>query len=69
MKSMKERIQFIDYIKSVSQVKINKTFQRKIVNIFLLINLTYVLGNQKNRLIETVLLITLIICFGLEIRK
>ena len=31
--------------------------------------LTYVLGVQKNRLIETVLLSTHNICFGLEIRK
>ena len=32
-------------------------------------NLTFVLGTQKNRLIETVLLSTLNLCFGLEIRK
>ena len=31
--------------------------------------LTYVLGAQKNRLIETVLLSTHNICFGLEILK
>ena len=31
--------------------------------------LTYVLGAQKNRLIETVLLSTHNICFGREIRK
>ena len=31
--------------------------------------LTYVLGAQKNRLIETVLLSTHNICFGWEIRK
>ena len=31
--------------------------------------LTYVLGAQKNRLIETVLLSTYNICFGGEIRK
>ena len=31
--------------------------------------LTYVLGSQKNRLIETVLLSTHNIGFGLEIRK
>ena len=31
--------------------------------------LTYVLGAQKNRLIETVLLSTHNLCFGLEIRK
>ena len=31
--------------------------------------LTYVLGAQKNRLIETVLLSTHNICFGCEIRK
>ena len=31
--------------------------------------LTYVLGAQKNRLIETVLLSTHNICFGFDIRK
>ena len=39
-------------------------FERKIVNIFLSISLTYVLGAQKNRLIETVILSTHNICFG-----
>ena len=48
---------------------LNKKFQRKIVNILLPIILAYVLGAQKNRLIETVLLSTLNICFGLKIRK
>ena len=43
---------------------LNKNFQLKIVIIFLPINLTYVLGAQKNRLIETVLLSTQNICFG-----
>ena len=38
---------------------LNKKFQRKIVNILLPIILAYVLGAQKNRLIETVLLSTL----------
>ena len=37
------------------------------VNIFLPIGLTYVLGAQKNRLIETVLLSTYNIYFGSEI--
>ena len=37
--------------------------------IFLSINLTYVLGYQKNRLNETVLLSTHIICLGRKIRK
>ena len=46
----------------------NKIFQRKIVNIFLPIILAYVLGAQKNRLIETVLLSTHNICFGWEIK-
>ena len=41
---------------------VNKNFERKIVNIFLPIRLTYVLGAQKNRLIETVLLSTHNIC-------
>ena len=43
--------------------------QRTILNIFLLIILTYVLDAQKNRLFETVLLTTHNICFGWEIRK
>ena len=46
-----------------------KKAQRKVVNIFLQSVLTYVLGAQKNRLIETVLLSTHNICFGWEIRK
>ena len=46
------------------QAKINKHFQREIVHIFSPINLAYVLGAQKNRLIETVLLTTHNICFG-----
>ena len=41
-----------------------QNFQRKIVNIFLPIILACVLGAQKNRLIETVLLSTHNICFG-----
>ena len=44
--------------------KITKKFQRTIVNIFLPIILTYVLGTQTNCLIETVLLSTHYICFG-----
>ena len=39
-------------------------FERRAVNIFYLSVLTYVLGAQKNRLIETVLLSTHNICFG-----
>ena len=39
-------------------------FQRKIVNIFYPAILTYILGAHKNRLTETVLLSTHIICFG-----
>ena len=35
-----------------AQVKMNKNFQHKLVNIFLLIILAYVLGAQKNCLIE-----------------
>ena len=49
--------------KEIIQVKINKHFQSKIVNIFLPIFLAYVLGARKNRLIETVLLRTNSICF------
>ena len=41
----------------------NKLFVPKIVNIFLPISLTYVLGAQKNHLIEMVLLSTHNICF------
>ena len=47
-----------------TQVLINRNFQCKIVNIFLPINLAYVLGAQKNRLTERVLLSTHNICFG-----
>ena len=39
-------------------LEVDKHFQRKNVNIFLTISLTYVLGAQKNRLIETILLST-----------
>ena len=46
-----------------------QNFSGKFVNIFLPINYPYVLGTQKNRLIETVLLSTHNICFGREIRK
>ena len=42
----------------------HKNYQRKIVNIFLPIIFSIVLGAQKNRLIETVLLSTYNICFG-----
>ena len=48
----------------------SKMFVHKIVNIYLPMGLNiYVLGAQKNRLIETVLLSTNNICFGQEIRK
>ena len=50
-------------------VKINKNFHRKIENIFLPISLKYVLGAQKNHLIEAALLSTHNIRFGYEIRK
>ena len=53
----------------MSQVLINKNFQRKIVNIFLPIVLAYFLSTQKKRLIKTILLSTHNICFGREIRK
>ena len=49
---------------SVTQVLIIKNVQCKIVNVFLPINFL-----QKNHLIETALLSTHNICFGLEIRK
>ena len=48
-----------------AQVYINKMFEHKIVNIFLTISvLTYVLGIQMKRLIETLLLCTNNIRFG-----
>ena len=47
----------------------DKQIEHKIVIIFLFISLTCVLGAQKNRLIETVLLSTHNIYFGQEIRK
>ena len=50
-------------LQTVHTVYINKKFQHKIVNIFSQL-LAYVLGAQKNRLIETVLLSTHNICFG-----
>ena len=43
---------------------INEMFERKIVNIFLLISFSIRLGAQKNCLIMTVLLSTHNICFG-----
>ena len=46
-----------------------KFYLRKISIIFLPINLNMCFGAQKNRLIETVLLITHNICFGWEIKK
>ena len=50
-----------------SHVYINKIFQCKNVNISYPSFLTYILGAQKNRHIETVLLSTHNICFGWEI--
>ena len=58
-------ISFIKYDRT--QVQINKTVQRNIVNSFLPIILAYVLDVQENRLVETVLLSTKNICFGREI--
>ena len=42
----------------------NTFFEHKIVDISYSSVLTYVLGDQKNRLIETILLITHNICLG-----
>ena len=42
----------------------DKIFESLIENIFLSIILTIVMGAQKNRLIETVVLSTHNICFG-----
>ena len=47
----------------------NKIFEHKIINFSSASGLIYVLGVQKNYLIETVLLSTHNICFGGEIRK
>ena len=47
-------------------VKISNKNDRKVVNIFLSIVLTFVLDAQMNRLIESVLLTTHNICFGRE---
>ena len=53
----------------MQKLDINKIFKCKIVNIFLPISFNIVLGAQKSRLIETVLLSTHNICCGWEIRK
>ena len=48
-------------------VPIREYFMRKIVTLFFLttsLNIIYVLGAQKNRLTDTVLLSTYNICFG-----
>ena len=47
----------------LQNIHATKIFQRTIVNVSLLIISTYVLGAQKNRLIETVLLSFNNICF------
>ena len=47
----------------------NKNIEHKIVIFSYLLGQTFVLGAQKNRLIETVLLSTHNICFGGEMRK
>ena len=54
--------------KGVLQVQLCKHFRRKIAYIFLSISFT-VLGAQKNRLNETILLSTHNICFGWDIRN
>ena len=52
------------HIFSCSITHSQQKISAEIVNILLPIILAYVLGAQKNRLIETVLLSTLNICFG-----
>ena len=52
-----------DILYDITLVELSKSFDLKNVNIFLPISFTYVLGAQKNRLIETVLLSTHNICF------
>ena len=46
------------------RLRLTKTFSIKILIVSYPSNLTYVLGAQKNRLIETVLLSIHNICFG-----
>ena len=55
---------YCDYIGLDKQI-----FERKIVIFSYLSVLTYVLGAQKNRIIERVVLSIHKICFGWEIRK
>ena len=53
-----------------TQVKMNKIFDCKILNIFKPISFNiYILGAQRNHIIETVFLRTHYICLGLEMRK
>ena len=55
----------MDFVFVLPQVQVNNFFQRKIEQTFSCPSvLTCVLGAQKNRLIETVLLSTHNICFG-----
>ena len=53
------------FITSRPEVKTNKTFKRKIVNIFLPISFNIC----KSRLVEMALMSAHNICFGLAIRK
>ena len=52
-----------------AEIKIKKKLSIKLSLFSYPLILTYVLGAQKNHLIETVLLSTHNICFGWEIRK
>ena len=62
----KEKVRFVQGFNwvALTYVQISKDFQCKIVIIFLPEVQTYVVGAQKNHLIETVLLSTHNICFG-----
>ena len=51
-----------------TQVKVSKKVERKIVIFFLICLFMHVLGAQKNRLIETVLLSSQNLFFGRKIR-
>ena len=53
----------------IIKVNVTKILQSKFVIFSYPSILTYVLGAQKNRLIETVLLSTQTICFGSEKKK
>ena len=60
---------YYEQLKFHAHIGLSEIFERKSVIFSNPSVRTYVLGAQKNRLVETVLLSTHIICFGWEIRK